>query len=65
MIMAIGNVSSRTVGVGGALALAFGLLASGGMWYIHSQRWGLIFEIAYLLILLIALAIVGDRAFVR
>lgn len=63
--MAVRNISSRTVGTGGALAVAFLVLAFGGVWYILAQSWGLIFELTYLLMLLIAFTIIVDRLFVR
>ncbi|WP_137288436.1 hypothetical protein [Natronorubrum halophilum] len=63
--MAVGNISSRTAGVGVGLVVAFLALAFVGIRYILTQSWGLIFELAYLLILLIVFGIVADRLFIR
>lgn len=63
--MAVRNIATRTVGVGGSLVVAFLVLAAVGVWYILAQGWGLIFELTYLLILSIAFAIAADRLFVR
>ncbi|WP_121740872.1 hypothetical protein [Natronorubrum halophilum] len=63
--MAVGNISSRTAGVGVGLVVAFLALAFVGIRYILTQSWGLIFELTYLLILLIVFGIVADRLFIR
>lgn len=63
--MAVQTISSRTAGMAGALSVAFLILAYGGVRYILEQGWGLVFEVAYLLILLIGFAIVADRLFIR
>ncbi|AEH38392.1 hypothetical protein Halxa_3786 [Halopiger xanaduensis SH-6] len=49
----------------GVLSLAFLVLAYAGVQYILEQGWGLVFEVAYLLALLIGFAIVADRLFVQ
>ncbi|WP_148263649.1 hypothetical protein [Halopiger xanaduensis] len=63
--MAVQRLSSRTVGMAGVLSLAFLVLAYAGVQYILEQGWGLVFEVAYLLALLIGFAIVADRLFVQ
>lgn len=63
--MAVQNISSRTAGMAGALAVAFLVLAYVGVRYILEQAWGLVFEVAYILALLIVFAFVADRLFVR
>ena len=63
--MAVQTISSRTAGMAGALFVAFLILAYVGVQYILEQAWGLVFEIAYLLVLLIVFAIIADRLFVR
>lgn len=63
--MAVQNLSSRTVGTVGALFFAFLVLAYVGVQFILEQAWGLIFEVAYLLFLLIIFAIITDYLFVR
>ncbi|SDK55735.1 hypothetical protein [Natronorubrum texcoconense] len=63
--MAVQTIESRTVGTAGALAVGFLLLAAAGVWFILTQGWGLIFEITYLLVLVIALSLIVDRLFIR
>lgn len=63
--MAVTNGSSRTAGIAGGFLVAFLLLAYLGVQYILSQAWGLVFEVTYVLILLIVFAILADRVFIR
>jgi uncharacterized membrane protein len=63
--MAVQNLSSRTAGIVGALFLAFLVFAYMGVQFILEQAWGLVFEVAYLLFLLIIFAIITDYLFVR
>lgn len=63
--MAVRELSSRTVGKAGAVLVAFVALAYFGVQYMLTQGWGLVFEVAYVLLLLIVLAIVADRLFIR
>ena len=63
--MAVQNISSRTAGMAGALFVAFLIVAYAGVQYILEQGWGLVFEVAYVLALLIVFAIIADRLFIR
>ncbi len=49
----------------GAMLIAFVALAYFGVQYMLTQGWGLVFEVAYILVLLIVFAIVADRLFIR
>lgn len=63
--MAVQNLSSRTAGIAGGLLTAFVALAAIGVWYIYEQAWGLVFELAYVLGVLIVFLIVADQLLVR
>ncbi|MCW8173091.1 hypothetical protein [Natrialba swarupiae] len=63
--MVVGTVSSRTIGISSALGIGFVTLASLGIYYIYTQAWGLVFELAYVIVLLIVFAIVADRLLIR
>lgn len=63
--MAVQRVSSRAVGIVGALAVMVLVLAYVGVQYIIEEGYGLVYEIAYVLLLLIALTIAVDRLLVR
>ncbi|MFC6906607.1 hypothetical protein [Halalkalicoccus tibetensis] len=63
--MTVRQLSSRMVGKMGAMLIAFVALAYFGVQYMLTQGWGLVFEVAYILVLLIVFAIVADRLFIR
>ncbi|OVE84878.1 hypothetical protein [Natronolimnobius baerhuensis] len=63
--MAVQNLSSQKTGIAGGLLVAFVALAAIGIWYIYEQAWGLVFELAYILGLLIVFLIIADQLFIR
>lgn len=63
--MAVQNIEPRTAGMAGGLFVAFLALAYVGVQYILEQAWGLVFELAYVLALMIVFAIIADRLFIR
>ncbi|AGB38904.1 hypothetical protein [Natronococcus occultus] len=64
-MMAVAKSLSRTGSIAGIVVVSFVALAYFGVQYILAQGWGLIFEVTYLLVLLIVFAIVSDRLFIR
>lgn len=61
----VGDVSSRTVRIVVGLVASFLLLASIGVWYLYEAEQVLIFELAYVLLLLIGFALIADRLLVQ
>ncbi|NGM69997.1 hypothetical protein G6M89_13425 [Natronolimnobius sp. AArcel1] len=63
--MAVRNLSSQTTSIAGGLLAGFIVLAAIGVWFIYQQAWGLVFELAYVLGLLIVFLIAADQLLVR
>ena len=55
----------QRIGLFSAIMIVFLALAAAGVWFIYQEGWGLMYEITYVVFLLIGLAVLLDKLFVR